>query len=214
MTEAIKDDNRIRQGCTMVPGDLASEETSSIELQPEVGMSRRSVPLKATINPSVISTLTIPQISNEDDNPCGSVRSEKIPLSEREKSSASSVVQFQNRSTNAGRNQLERAKEERGKEATAVVNGRSVKSVEPIAPTVEVQQHHSITTLPIDSLHWLASFLLPSEWSNFGECSKASNRICRDIIKRVKIHGFRCATEVVTALVSKVTHVCVIVFVC
>eukprot|EP00536_Pseudo-nitzschia_multiseries_P001149 jgi/Psemu1/63015/estExt_Genemark1.C_140085 len=58
---------------------------------------------------------------------------------------------------------------------------------------------HSLSSLPSDSLHSIASFLKPIEWRNFGQCSKGSNKICREIFRRVRMHGFRCATEVVTA---------------
>ena len=60
----------------------------------------------------------------------------------------------------------------------------------------------ALSSLPIDSLHSIASFLKPLEWRNFGQCNKAANKICREIFRRVRIHGFRCATEVVTAWVS------------
>jgi len=53
--------------------------------------------------------------------------------------------------------------------------------------------------LPIDSLHSIASFLIPIEWKQFGRCNKATNKICREVFRRVRMHGFRCATEVVTA---------------
>ena len=59
-----------------------------------------------------------------------------------------------------------------------------------------------LLSLPIDSLHSIASFLTPLEWKNFGQCNKATNKIGREIFRRVRMHGFRCATEVVTAWVS------------
>lgn len=57
--------------------------------------------------------------------------------------------------------------------------------------------------LPADSLHAMASFLTPNEFCNFALCSQSSARICREIFRRVRMHAFRCATEVVTAWVSK-----------
>jgi len=57
-----------------------------------------------------------------------------------------------------------------------------------------------ILSLPIDSLHTIASFLTPIEWTNFGLCNKGTNKICTEIFRRVRMHGFRCATEVITAL--------------
>jgi hypothetical protein len=59
-----------------------------------------------------------------------------------------------------------------------------------------------ISSLPIDSLHSIASFLTPIEWRNFGQCNKKTNKICKEVFRRVRMHGFRCATEVVMAWVS------------
>ena len=59
-----------------------------------------------------------------------------------------------------------------------------------------------LLSLPIDSLHSIASFLSPLDWARFGGCSKGSCRTSREIFRRVRMHGFRCATEVVTAWVS------------
>ena len=63
-----------------------------------------------------------------------------------------------------------------------------------------------LLTLPIDSLHCVASFLFPSEWSRLGQSSKGCNRVCGEVFRRVRMHGFRCATEVVTAWVRN--HSC------
>lgn len=57
-----------------------------------------------------------------------------------------------------------------------------------------------ILSLPIDSLHCVASFLTPDEWCNgFGLTGKMSALHAREIVRRVRLHGFKCATEVVTA---------------
>ena len=72
----------------------------------------------------------------------------------------------------------------------------------------EQQQHQQqqnsmlILSLPIDSLHSIASFLTPVEWTKFGLGNKVAGNICREIFRRVRMHGFRCATEVITAWVS------------
>ena len=58
-----------------------------------------------------------------------------------------------------------------------------------------------VSSLPIDSLHNIASFLVPIDWKTFGKCNKATNKICKEIFRRVRMHGFRCATEVITAWV-------------
>ena len=65
-----------------------------------------------------------------------------------------------------------------------------------------IDSQPGIVSLPIDSLHTIASFLSPLEWASFGGVSKGSRRICKEIFRRVRMHGFRCATEVVTAWVS------------
>lgn len=54
-------------------------------------------------------------------------------------------------------------------------------------------------TLPVDAVHAVASFLAPSEWSTFGQTSKSSSILCKEVLRRVRLHGFRCATEVVSA---------------
>lgn len=69
-------------------------------------------------------------------------------------------------------------------------------SSEPVPPSL-------VLTLPIDSLHSIASFLSPIEWTHFGRCSKGTNKISNEIFRKVRMHGFRCATEVVTAWVSR-----------
>lgn len=61
-----------------------------------------------------------------------------------------------------------------------------------------------LLSLPIDSLHCIASFLAPEEWANYGQTCQSANKVCREIFRRVRMHGFRCATEVITAWVS--TH--------
>lgn len=217
MTEDTEYDNSIKQENTTVAQDLSSEETNSTELQSGVVMSQQSIPIETTpINPSILSTPTIPQIENELDNFEGCIRTEESPTVERETSITNVVIQSQNQLIDEDRNELVQENEEdlpRGNEATAHLINNRIKSVQRIEQTIAARQHRSILALPIDSLHWLASFLLPSEWSSFGQCSKASNHICREILKRVQMHGFRCATEVVTAWVSQVTHVCATSFV-
>jgi len=56
--------------------------------------------------------------------------------------------------------------------------------------------------LPIDALHCIASFLTASDWACFGLTNTVATPICRDVFQRVRMHGFRCATEVATAWVS------------
>lgn len=54
-------------------------------------------------------------------------------------------------------------------------------------------------SLPVDALHAIASFLKPAEWYEFGQASSSAHRVCREIVRRVRMHGFKCATEIVTA---------------
>lgn len=56
-----------------------------------------------------------------------------------------------------------------------------------------------LLSLPVDSLHSIASFCSCEEWANFGLSSHGSNRACREVFKRVKMHGFRCAFEVIAS---------------
>eukprot|EP00546_Thalassionema_frauenfeldii_P019993 CAMPEP_0178900674 /NCGR_PEP_ID=MMETSP0786-20121207/3597_1 /TAXON_ID=186022 /ORGANISM="Thalassionema frauenfeldii, Strain CCMP 1798" /LENGTH=1031 /DNA_ID=CAMNT_0020571689 /DNA_START=8 /DNA_END=3103 /DNA_ORIENTATION=- len=54
-------------------------------------------------------------------------------------------------------------------------------------------------SLPSDSFHHVATFLSAPDWSKFGQTASFAAEICRDVFRRVQMHGFRCATEVVTA---------------
>lgn len=56
-----------------------------------------------------------------------------------------------------------------------------------------------IVLLPIDALHAVASFLDPAEWSKFALASRASCRVAREVVRRVRMHAFKCALEVATA---------------
>lgn len=62
----------------------------------------------------------------------------------------------------------------------------------------------SLLSLPIDSLHCVASFLAPADWSTLSLAGHSAHRVCREVFRRVRMHGFRCATEVVTAWVSSI----------
>jgi hypothetical protein len=58
----------------------------------------------------------------------------------------------------------------------------------------------TLLTLPMDSLHNVASFLNTNEWCvEFSSTCSTACRIVREIVRRVRMHGFRCATEVITA---------------
>jgi len=56
--------------------------------------------------------------------------------------------------------------------------------------------------IPTDALHSIASFLSPVEWKAISSTSRTSRAACQSVYTRVRLHGFRCATEVATAWVS------------
>jgi hypothetical protein len=58
--------------------------------------------------------------------------------------------------------------------------------------------------LPTDALHAVTSFLSLEDCCNFGLCSSGAARVFREVLRKVRMHGFRCATEVVTAWVRTV----------
>lgn len=90
--------------------------------------------------------------------------------------------------------------------------GENVAPSTPPATQVEAgvadsnSSEYLLLGLPIDSLHSIASFLPPKDFCSFGLCSKGANKVCREVFRRVRMHGFRCATEVVTAWVSLIFH--------
>jgi hypothetical protein len=92
-------------------------------------------------------------------------------------------------------------------------------ATEETAATVQQKQQSNsesvlaqLSSLPIDSLHSIASYLTPTEWISFGQCNKGTNRFCKEIFNRVRMHGYRCATEIITAWVRYFVFVCL--FVC
>lgn len=59
---------------------------------------------------------------------------------------------------------------------------------------------HELQSLPLDALHCIASFLTPSDWCNrLGLTHKAAHAQCQQIVRRVRLHGFKCATEIIAA---------------
>ena len=62
------------------------------------------------------------------------------------------------------------------------------------------QDADRLLTLPMDALHGIASFMTPSEWClKFGMISKASNAVSGEIVRRARMHGFKCGTEIAAA---------------
>mmetsp|Transcript_477 Transcript_477/g.805 ORF Transcript_477/g.805 Transcript_477/m.805 type:complete len:1104 (-) Transcript_477:54-3365(-) len=64
---------------------------------------------------------------------------------------------------------------------------------------LEYSKQLNILSLPLDSLHMIASFLEVKEWKTFGVASRDASLACRDVFRKVKMHAFYCAVEVVTA---------------
>jgi Tub family len=85
-------------------------------------------------------------------------------------------------------------------------NQRSAAATSDDRPLISaLERTPGLLSLPIDSLHCIASFLNPVEWCHgFGSMSKATSVLSREIVRRVRLHGFKCATEVVTAF--KIGH--------
>mmetsp|Transcript_19062 Transcript_19062/g.28370 ORF Transcript_19062/g.28370 Transcript_19062/m.28370 type:complete len:908 (-) Transcript_19062:181-2904(-) len=59
----------------------------------------------------------------------------------------------------------------------------------------------ALLTLPNDALHGVASFLPPEDWKALSQSSKQANKACKSVWKRVRMHGFKCATNIATAWV-------------
>ena len=75
-----------------------------------------------------------------------------------------------------------------------------------LAPRHDDDVNLSVTSvllqLPGDALHSIASFVSPADWRAMSRTSRASRAACQGVFTRVRMHGFRCATEVVLAWVS------------
>lgn len=83
------------------------------------------------------------------------------------------------------------------RESCTLANQGSAAAQRQCTPTDSKES--TLLALPLDSLHGIASFLTPLEWSELGRASKCTRRVCREIVRRVRLHGFRCASELVTA---------------
>jgi len=56
----------------------------------------------------------------------------------------------------------------------------------------------TLFALPMDAIHCLCTFLEVKELTHFGLINRSAALSCREVIRRVKMHGFKCAVEVVT----------------
>ena len=56
-----------------------------------------------------------------------------------------------------------------------------------------------LVNLPNDALHNVSAFLTPSELRKLGQTCKSARKASRSVWKRVRMHGYHCAVNVVTA---------------
>jgi len=78
----------------------------------------------------------------------------------------------------------------------------STKSQQSAQGSVELHDGSTqllLSNLPYDAMHCIASFLMTSDWSSMSLSSKDADKACRTVFRRVRMHGFRCATEVISA---------------
>jgi hypothetical protein len=61
-----------------------------------------------------------------------------------------------------------------------------------------------LLNLPGDAWHGIATFLHPADLRAMSASSKAGRLACGGVFHRIRMHGFRCATEVVSAWVRNV----------
>jgi len=58
------------------------------------------------------------------------------------------------------------------------------------------QLTNNLFSLPFDTLHSVATFLHIGEWMNFGLVNRDAAAACRAVLRKVKMHAFYCAVEV------------------
>lgn len=71
------------------------------------------------------------------------------------------------------------------------------------------------SSVPLDALHCIAGFLTVEDWYNVGLVSKEALVACREVFKKVKMHGFKCAVEIISAWVcffSMLSNICFMIF--
>eukprot|EP00978_Attheya_sp_CCMP212_P038584 scaffold192473_cov32-Attheya_sp.AAC.1 len=73
------------------------------------------------------------------------------------------------------------------------------KEANPPASNLAPPPNTALFDLPSDPLHSIASFLSPTDWAAVSATSLVGRRVAREVVAKVRMHGFRCATEVVTA---------------
>lgn len=59
-----------------------------------------------------------------------------------------------------------------------------------------------LLALPTDALHTVSTFLEVRDWCSVSLTSRVAHGVCRDVFRRVRMHGFKCAAEIITSWVS------------
>lgn len=57
----------------------------------------------------------------------------------------------------------------------------------------------NLFSLPVDSLHCISSFCTPKDWTQLSLVSRAAHQVTKPVFRKVRMHAFKCATEVVSA---------------
>ena len=91
------------------------------------------------------------------------------------------------------------------KESKSAVKPKRVYDMQS-SPTNEIQVDNiectrkaTLFSIPLDTLHTIATFLVVDDWRTFGLVSQEASNACREIFHRIKIHAFKCAVEVAIA---------------
>jgi len=66
----------------------------------------------------------------------------------------------------------------------------------PFAPLSDIPP---LLSLPVDALHCISGFCEIREWCCMSLVNHAAHAVCGDVFRRVRMHGFKCAVEIVTA---------------
>ncbi len=71
------------------------------------------------------------------------------------------------------------------------------------------------SSVPLDALHSIAGYLTVAEWRNLSLVSREAHLVCREIFKKMKMHGFKCAVEVISAWVCFYKNIsCTVLILC
>jgi len=81
-------------------------------------------------------------------------------------------------------------------------NIRPAPACNPCHDVVMQNSDSTIFSLPLDALHSIATFTTVDEWRSFGITNREASLACREVFRKVKMHSFNCAIEVVTTWVS------------